>query len=286
MEPLQLGEIEVIRVEEGWLSFSRDFFFPDQSAEDFLRHKEWTMPRFISEDLRLNLSVHTFILRTRHHTILVDTCVGNDKERPMKQMNRLQTDFLGRLAKAGVTPGDVDYVFCTHFHSDHVGWNTRLENGRWVPTFPKAKYLFHRPEFEYYMNLPDDEKPASLLDSVVPIHEAGQAELVDGDHAIGDGILLEPTPGHTVGHCCVHITGGGRDAVITGDMIHSPIQVAEPQWKTGVCSDPDLAVKTRTEFIRKYADGPTLILGTHFGAPTACHIVSEGDSHRPRFLGE
>lgn len=283
MKPLQLGDMEIQRVEEFMWPIGYDLLFPHLSEADFARHRDWLVPRFTTADSRMLLSVHTFVIRTRHHTVLVDTCVGNEKERERADFHRLHTDYLDRLGAAGVTPDQVDYVFCTHFHSDHVGWNTRLEKGRWVPTFPRAKYLFHRPEFEHFMNLPDDEKPAAVLDSVVPIAEAGQAEVVDGDHSIGDGIYLEPTPGHTPGHCSVHLSSSAGEAVITGDLMHHPIQFAEPQWTTQVCTYPEQAVQTRKAFIEKYADTDTLILGTHFAPPTACRIIRRGESYRPRY---
>jgi glyoxylase-like metal-dependent hydrolase (beta-lactamase superfamily II) len=230
------------------------------------------------------LSLHAFVVRTPHHTVLVDTCVGNDKERAYPEWNRLHTDFLGRLRAAGVAPESVDYVFCTHFHGDHVGWNTRLADGRWVPTFPNARYLFHAPEFEHWMALPDDQRPVQVRDSVVPIVEAGQHLVVQGDFALDDALRLEPTPGHTPGHCSVHLASQGAEAVITGDMIHHPVQVAEPGWRTRACSDPARAVDTRRAFLLRYADTPVQVLGTHFAPPTACRVVSRPEGLRPLWV--
>ena len=284
MQSVRLGEIEIIRVEEMLWDIPHTFLFPQLSDADFAPQMHWLAPRFFTGAGLMRLSIQAFVIRTPHHTIIVDTCIGNDKERPNEDFNMLQTDFLERLhSAAGVRPGDVDYVFCTHLHVDHVGWNTRLVNGRWEPTFPNARYVFHRPEFEHYMNLPEDEKQPSLFDSVVPIAEAGKADLVDGGHIIGDHIHLEPTPGHTPGHCSVRIATPQGDAIITGDLLHSPAQVAEPQWTTRVCHDPQQAVATRKAFIAKHADAGTLVLGTHFPSPTACRFADKGGSYHPEF---
>ena len=307
MKALQLGEVQVFRIEEmvweiphtflfpdlpaealaphmGWLR-PRFFTFPDLPAEALAPHMGWLRPRFFTEDGRMRLSIHAFVVRTPHHTVLVDTCVGNDKERAVvPDFHRLRTPFLARLAdQAGITPEQVDYVFCTHFHVDHVGWNTRLVDGRWQPTFPQARYLFHRPEFEHYTGLPDDQLPASVRDSVLPVAEAGKAELVDGGHAIGDHLVLEPTPGHTPGHCSVRIATSRGPAVITGDLLHTPVQVHAPHWSPRVDHDAAQAVATRAGFIARHAEAGSLVLGTHFAPPTACRFERNGGGHRPRF---
>ena len=287
MEPLHLGALEVRRVEEMLWPVPITFLFPQLGPADFAPHRDWLLPRFCTPELGMVLSIHAFVVRTPHHTVLVDSCVGNDKERAYPAWTRLQTDFLQRLRRAGCAPEAVDYVFCTHLHGDHVGWNTRLVDGRWQPTFPKARYLFHRPEFEHWMRLPEAELPVQVRDSVLPIAEAGLHTLVEGDFALDDALRLEPTPGHTPGHCSVHLASRGAEAVITGDMIHHPVQVAEPQWPTRACSDPARAVATRTDFLRRYADTGVQVLGTHFAPPTACRIVSRSGSQsgawRPDF---
>jgi glyoxylase-like metal-dependent hydrolase (beta-lactamase superfamily II) len=275
MLPIKLGTIEVRRVEEMIWTVSPRFLFPQLTYEDFEKHRAWLVPHFSTEDLKFRLSMHTFVLRTLHHTILVDTCIGNCKQRSLDAWNNLNTGYLDNLRTAGIVPGEVDYVFCTHMHVDHVGWNSRLDNGRWIPTFPNAKYLFHRTEWEHWQHTTDPYQAPVVQDSLLPVVDAGLAEIVDSDYVIEDGIRLLPTPGHTPGHCSVLLgAGSDADAVITGDMIHHPSQIAEPQWPTRACSDPQLAVKTRTDFVQRYADTPTLILGTHFSPPTALRIVS------------
>ena len=284
MKALQLGEVQVIRVEEVMLDWDPQFLFPELGEADLAPHMSWLVPRFFTPEGKMRLSVHAFVVRTPHHTILVDTCVGNGKQNPTPGFGNLQTDFLERLkSQAGVGPEDVDYVFCTHFHSDHIGWNTRLVDGRWEPTFPNARYLFHRPEFEYYTGLPAEEQRSSLLEGVLPIAEAGKAELVDGGHQIGDHLTLEPTPGHTPGHCSVRIDTPQGKAVITGDLVHTPAQIVETAWSPRVDYDVPQAIATRKAFIERHAEAGSLVLGTHFAPPTACRFVPDGAGHRPNF---
>jgi glyoxylase-like metal-dependent hydrolase (beta-lactamase superfamily II) len=283
VNPVSIGNIEISRVEEMIWTISPRYLFADVTYDDLEPHRDWLTPHFCAEDLKLRLSIHTFVVRTPQHTILIDTCIGNDRQRDVPLWTNMQTGYLKRLTAAGVNPEAVDYVFCTHLHVDHVGWNTHLKDGQWVPTFPNATYLFHRTEWEHWKDSKDDNQVEVMNDSVLPIVNAGLASMVEKDHVIADGIALESTPGHTPGHCSVHLTSQGADAVITGDMIHHPMQIAEPQWTSRACVIPDLAIETRTEFVQRYADTSTLILGTHFAPPTALHIVSQGASFRVRY---
>jgi glyoxylase-like metal-dependent hydrolase (beta-lactamase superfamily II) len=278
MQPVSIGQISISRVEEMIWTISPRFLFPDITYDDLEPYRHWLVPHFCAEDLKLRLSIHTFVVCTPHHTILVDTCIGNDRQRDILSWAHMQTDYLSRLRRAGVHPEEVDYVFCTHMHVDHVGWNTHLKDGQWVPTFPNARYLFHQTEWEYWKTSTDDNQGQVMGDSVQPIIDAGLADMVSSDFVIEDGIYLAPTPGHTPGHCSVHLHSNGDHGVITGDMIHHPWQIAAPYRTSRACTNPEQAVQTRTEFVHKYADTATLILGTHFAPPTALHIVSQGDS--------
>ncbi len=283
MKPVTVGNIEICRVEELIWTISPRFLFAGIGYEDLEPYRDWLAPHFCAEDLKLRLSIHTFVVRTPHHTILVDTCIGNDRKRDVPLWTHMHTDYADRLAAAGVNPAAVDYVFCTHMHVDHVGWNTHLDNGQWTPTFPNAKYLFHQKEWAHWKETKDENQAEVMRDSVLPIIDAGLAVMVPADHAIEDGIRLESTPGHTPGHCSVHLTSQGAEAVITGDMIHHPWQVAEPFRTSRACWNGELAIETRQAFLQRYADTPTLILGTHFAPPTALHIVSHGESFRVQY---
>ncbi len=278
MQPVSIGNISINRVEEMIWTISPRFLFPDMTYDDLEPYRDWLVPHFCAEDLKLCLSIHTFVVRTPHHTILVDTCIGNDRQRDVPLWTNMQTDYPERLRQAGVNLEEVDFVFCTHMHVDHVGWNTHLKDGKWVPTFPNAKYLFHQTEWEHWKASTEANQAQVMSDSVLPIIDAGLAQMVSSDFAIEDGIRLEPTPGHTPGHCSVHLNANGEDAIITGDMIHHPWQIAEPHRTSRACTNPAQAVQTRTEFVNQYADTSTLILGTHFAPPTALHIVSRGET--------
>ena len=283
MAPVRIGGLEVVRVEEMIWTVSPRYLYAGLPNEAFEPYRDWLVPCFSTEDFKWRLSIHTFVVRTAHHTILVDTCVGNDRKRSVPAWDHMRTDYPARLAAAGVAPEEVDYVFCTHMHVDHVGWNTRLDNGRFVPTFPNAKYLFHRTEWEHWKRTEEEIQAEVVKDSLLPIVDAGLARMVESDHVIEDGVRLHLTPGHTPGHCSVLLgegggggKEGGADAVITGDLIHHPFQVAQPDWASRVCWDPQMAARTRRAFVERYADTATRVLGTHFAPPTAVRIESGG----------
>jgi glyoxylase-like metal-dependent hydrolase (beta-lactamase superfamily II) len=270
--------------------FPAPAIFPDATAVAIEAHRAWLEPRLLDPATgHLVLSFHTFVVRTPRRTIVVDTCGGNDKPRPGKpRYHQKRWPYLERLAAAGVKPEDVDVVVCTHLHVDHVGWNTRLVDGRWVPTFPRARYLFARREWEFWC---EEYRSARFTsdpyheDSIVPVLDAGQVDLVEGDHRIDESVWLEPTPGHTPGHVCVHVAGGGREAVMSGDLMHHAVQCAEPDWSSCFCVDPAHSRRTRRAFLERYAGTDTLIMPAHFPAPSAGRIVRAGGAWRFRFDG-
>ncbi len=248
-------------------------------------HRGWLEPGLLDPASGLLvLAFHSFVIRTPRATILVDTCGGNDKPRPGKPRYHMQNwPWLERLAAAGVRPEEVDVVLCTHLHVDHVGWNTRLLDGRWTPTFPNARYLFARDEWTYWEaqyrsdGFADDPY---YEDSILPVFEAGQAELVEGGHEIDRGVWLEPTPGHTPGHVCVHVQGGGGAAVMSGDLMHHPVQCAEPDWNSCFCVDPDGARRARRAFLDRHAGAGTLVMPAHFPTPAAGRLRGAGAAWR------
>jgi len=277
----QIGDVRVSRVVEIEGSSPGTFFFKDATPEKLLQHA-WLKPHFMTEDGRLIASIHAFVVESQGRVIVVDTCVGNDKQRDVKAWNMRQGRFLEDMKEAGFPRELVTNVLCTHLHVDHVGWNTRLEHGRWVPTFPNARYLIGRKEYEYWSQADAERDRAIQNDSVRPILDAGLADLVESDQKLTMEVWLEPTPGHTPGHVSVRISSGGKNAVITGDLMHHPVQCAEPGWGSNFDVDADAARATRKEFLNKYKDGKTLILGTHFAAPTAGRVASEGGTFRLR----
>ncbi|MCG8592142.1 MAG: MBL fold metallo-hydrolase [Proteobacteria bacterium] len=275
----QVGNVRIHKVVEIEMKSGVTWILPDATREALAR-EPWLVPHFADRDGRALMSVHTFVIEADGRRILVDTCVGNDKKRPIPGWDRRSGPFLDDLAAAGFPAESIDGVLCTHLHVDHVGWNTRLEGGRWVPTFPRARYLFHRREFDYWRAEEDPMFADVFGDSVQPVFDAGLVDLVEADHRIGDCVALEPTPGHTPGHVSVRIRSGGQEAVITGDLMHHPVQCAHPDWASSADVDADQARKTRHEFIRSCADAPVLVLGTHFAGPSAGHIVRRGQSHQ------
>jgi len=271
----QIGGVRISRVVEIEGSSPGTFFFKEATPEKLLQHA-WLNPYFMTDDGRLIASIHAFVVESQGKTIVVDTCVGNDKPRDVKNWNMRKGRFLEDLAEAGFRRERVTTVLCTHLHVDHVGWNTMLKDGKWVPTFPNARYLIGRKEHEYWSVQTHASDHAIQGDSVRPVLEAGLADLVETDHRITPEVYLEPTPGHTPGHVSVRISSKDVEAVITGDLMHHPVQCAEFRWASNFDVDPDAARATRRAFLERYKDGKTLVLGTHFAAPTAGRVVSSG----------
>jgi len=274
----KIGDVSVTRVVDDEISSIGLLLLP-QATPEILRPIPWMSP-FLDDEGRLMLSIHTLVVESRGRRILVDTCLGNDKERPIvPEWHLRSTPFLSDLSAAGAPRESIDLVLCTHLHLDHVGWNTMRVDDRWVPTFPNARYLFARKEWEFWKDQPEEFGPV-ITDSVRPIVEGGLADLVETDHALTDEVRLEPTPGHTPGHVSVRIRSAGEEAVITGDMMHHPCQIAHPEWSTVLDHNADDSHRTRRDFLARCAQKPVLVIGTHFATPTAGRIVRDGDTYR------
>jgi glyoxylase-like metal-dependent hydrolase (beta-lactamase superfamily II) len=235
---------------------------------------------------RLVITYQTYVVRTPKHTILVDTCTGEDKGYA-PPMDFPKQPWLDGFRDAGLRFDDIDYVFCTHLHIDHCGWNTVLRNGRWVPTFPKAKYVFHKREYAAWEEATKrgDTPPGNVWRyNCEPVVAAGQALLVDDDYQLDDTLSLTPTPGHSPCHCCVNIHSGGQRAVITGDLMHHALQCREPDWSTVFDWDRAQAAQSRRRFLGEVAGTDTFVLPIHFPHPTAGRVEADGDRFRYRFL--
>ncbi|MGZ0189196.1 MAG: MBL fold metallo-hydrolase [Alphaproteobacteria bacterium] len=289
MRQIQIGDIKIDAVIERDGPWRRPIdFFPSYDEAVFNKHLPTMEPEvFDAEAGLIVMTYQTFVVRTPHHTILVDTCTGEDKGHPAP------FDFPGKerwrkeLFALGVTFESVDYVFCTHLHIDHTGWNTTLRDGRWVPTFPNAKYIFHKDEYavwEAEHNRGANPPGTVFRDNCLPIVEAGQALLVDNDYALDDLVTLTSTPGHSPHHYCVNLFSKGQRAVVTGDLIHHAIQCCEPDWHVAPDWDPKQGCDSRRKFLSSVADTDTLILPIHFTSPTAGLVTSNGaDSFNYRY---
>jgi glyoxylase-like metal-dependent hydrolase (beta-lactamase superfamily II) len=277
----RVGEVTVTKIVELEVTGGSRFILPQATREAVLPIG-WLQPDFADELGRLRMSIHAFVVETPSRRIIVDTCLGNDKEgRRIPTWNKLQTSFLADLAAAGYAWETIDTVICTHLHVDHVGWNTMLVDGNWVPTFPNARYLMGRAEFDHWTSQREREDMAAILaDSVSPVREAGLVDLVETDHRICDEVGLVPTLGHTPGHVSVQIASQGEEALITGDFMHHPCQIARPDWSSTADSDPAEAQRTRERMLTRLSATPILVIGTHFAGRTAGRIVRDADAFR------
>jgi glyoxylase-like metal-dependent hydrolase (beta-lactamase superfamily II) len=278
----QVGAVKITRVVEIEMpiAYSEKHPFISQATPEALRKHPWLYPHFVDAEDQMLLSIHALLVEAPGLRLVVDTCIGNDRPRAILRNQPLSTPFLEHLAEAGWSRDSVTTVVCTHLHVDHVGWNTMLEAGRWVPTFPKARYLIGKREFDHWSAEGDEGQQEILADSVQPVIDAGLVELVEMDHRVSPEIRLVPTTGHTPGHVSVMIESEGARAVITGDMSHHPCQLAHPDWSPGFDSDPAAAAVTRGRLFAEWADEPVLVIGTHYAGPTAGYVKRDGAGYR------
>lgn len=253
----------------------------------------WKAPAYYNRETRgMRLSTHSWLLDTGKHLILVDPCIGNFKPRRVfEAYNMLDTPFLARLAAAGARPEDIDFVFCTHLHVDHCGWNTQLVDGRWVPTFPNAQYLFSRRDEAYWKahdtlestggDMSLEVNVGCFADSVQPVIDAGLARMLDGSpHTVADCLTIEASYGHTVGHLMGTLRSAGEGALFAGDALHHPAQIYHPDWNTNSSSLPEEARISRRRLLARCADENLWLAAAHFMAPHMLKVVREGDSFR------
>ena len=282
----QIGKIKVTRIQE--------VVFPEFSdvipavTQELVKEIKWLFPHFVTADGHLSLSIHSLIVETPTDKLVVDTCIGDSRDRmPMEGMHMLSTNYMRDMQAEGYQPEDMDFVLCTHLHVDHVGWNTRLVDEKWVPTFPNAKYIMDKKDLDFWSSIDVDTdidfmqvQRQVFEDSLMPVINAGLAQPVDAPSIICDGVRLISTPGHTPGHVSVVLESEGQTGLITGDFIHHPIQFHDPALVSPFDVDNEMAIETRQRIFGEYADTPTLIIGTHFAGPTAGTLVTENGTYR------
>jgi len=279
MNEWKIGDVKIKRVIESEGPWPGTFVLPNAVPENVLKERDW-LSQFTDSSGKLIMSIHALVVESQGKKIIIDTCIGNDKVRANPAWSKLQLPFLNDLQKIGCPRESIDRVVCTHLHVDHVGWNTSLQNGKWVPTFPNAKYVIGGTEWDYFSHQEDPFVKDPVEDSVRPVMATGQTDLVDDKYRVTDEVWLESTPGHTPGHFAVRISSQNQNAVITGDLMHHPIQCRYPEWDDAFDVDGPLAKKTRRAFCERYADSGTLVFGTHFGTPSAGKITRKDDSFR------
>ena len=262
-----VGKVRITKMVELETVGSTRFILP-LATNDEIRKLPWLIPHFATDEGRLKMSIHSLVVETPTRRIVVDTGLGNDKQgRNVPTWNNRDTPFLETMTAAGFAPDSIDTVLCTHLHVDHVGWNTKLVGGKWVPTFPKARYVFGKAEYEYWRDhSTEPDKVAVFNDSVKPIVEADRADLIPGDHRLCEEISMIPTPGHSPGHISVLIESDGERGLLTGDVAHHPCQMAHLGWSSTADSDQRQSAATRLELFSRFADTPTLVIGGHYAA--------------------
>lgn len=274
----RIGAAKITRIVELEGAGGTKFILP-QASPEAVKEIGWLVPDYATADGKLKMSVHALVVEADGKRIVVDTCIGNNKKnRIVPVWNDLNTPFLFKLNEAGFAPETIDLVICTHLHVDHVGWNTKLAGNDWVPTFPNARYLFGRTEYEYWKDFEDNpEQRAVFADSVRPIVDAGLADIIPDTFQVSESISTVPTPGHSPGHMSIRIRSEGEEALLLGDVAHHPCQMAHPEWSSTFDSDPMQSARTRRDVFGEVADTGTVVIGGHFPAG---RIVRDGGAFR------
>jgi len=292
MKPVKLGRMTISKVFEMESGPPMTFILPEVTAQDLAHLAQWHADETLGptpEASKFTMSMHSYVLQLDGATILVDACNGNHKHRSIPDINQAQSPFIANLAALDLTPDDIDLVLCTHLHFDHVGWNTRLENGRWVPTFANARYLFSRRDFEYFGKQDvEDDNLRAFRDSVLPVYEAGRAELIDADIAvhreIGNGVWLKPAFGHSPGNFSVLAQAGAERAIFWGDVVHHPVQLVNPGLIMSFDADPQKAREVRLRTLAQAADEALVCFPAHFRDPSAGRVLRDADRYRYQFV--
>jgi glyoxylase-like metal-dependent hydrolase (beta-lactamase superfamily II) len=274
------GDATIHRIIEMEVGFTPALeFLPNLTKQVLDENRSWLHPAALDANDNLVLCFQSYVVKTGKHNILIDSCVGNDKERTARPLWHKKKDdaFMRGLAAAGLTVNDIDFVLCTHLHVDHIGWNTRLENGRWVPTFPKARYIFSKKELDFWVEESKKTDLPQIVDSVIPIVEAKACDVVTSDYSLNDMITLIPTPGHTIDHYAVTLGRKGEDAVFTGDLIHTPLQALHPELSMRVDYNPAQGIESRKRFLETYCDTNTLCCFAHFPSPSKGYVKRWGN---------
>ncbi|MFC4253976.1 MBL fold metallo-hydrolase [Altererythrobacter xixiisoli] len=284
MKSWRIGDVTVTRIVELW-DFQDDIrmTMPDATEEEVIA-LDWLHPHYATPEGRQRMNFQGFVVQAPHpdgnRVIVVDSCIGAGRKRDFDVFCDLPEGFLEDLASLGISREDVDTVMCTHLHFDHVGWNTYKdsESGTYRPTFPNARYLFGRVEYEAWRDVirhDGHHSDTHLVECVDPIVELGLADFIEADHRIAPGIRCEPSHGHTPGHVHVRISSQGEEAVITGDLMHHPMQCAMPQRTATFDLDKDAGRATRIGFVEQYTDSGVTVIGAHFADPTAGHMIRD-----------
>ncbi len=299
MHQQQLGRLKVNKVLESYMASAGlpvSMIFPDVTQDDMQKLAGWCPLPEVTEDPATSLialSVHSFVIQLDGQNILIDSCNGNHKTRALDMVDNLETPYLENLAAVGLKPEDIHLVMCTHLHFDHVGWNTRLENGRWVPTFPNARYLFGKRDYEHWSTQDDEAEfihRQAFDDSVLPVVQAGLADIIDTDdpvavrQEIGNGVWIEPAYGHSPGCVTVSAQADGAPALFWGDIVHHPVQMIRPELTLPFDHDQPTAAKTRLAMLDRIADSDTICFPAHFADPSVGRVLRDGSAYRYQFI--
>jgi glyoxylase-like metal-dependent hydrolase (beta-lactamase superfamily II) len=273
-----IGEVRVTEIVELTTTSAAHWLLPDATA-DRVAEIDWMVPHYATPEGKVHMTIRALVIESDGRRIVVDTCLGNDKQRPVEAWNMLSGPFLQDLTAAGFPPYTIDTVLCTHLHVDHVGWNTQLVDGEWVPTFSNARYLFAETEWDHWRREDSGMDVVLRADSIQPVIDAGLVDLIETDAKLTPEVSLRPTPGHTPGHVSVVIESEGERGVITGDLSHMVCQATHPEWGSAFDVDPARAEATRRSFFAEHAETDVLVLGTHW-EPCAGRVRSHGEVWR------
>ena len=275
MNSAKVGNFEIYSISDGYMIFQRDLFFPELSSAEWSPYPSYSLPEF-------EMNIGSFVIHGPDKTILVDTGLGkldHHIEQPVQQT------LLSELEALKLRPDDIDIVFLTHLHLDHVGTNMTKENGVWKQTFPNAMYMVGRSDWEMFGRMVDKPGFQYIKEQVQPLLSSGSLHLIEGEITVTKGVTTIPTPGHTPGHTSLLIESEGEIAVIIGDAAHVPPQVEQTSWSPSPDRDKKLSAETRASLMDLIERKKALIASGHFPKPGFGKIVKINSrrSYKPLF---
>jgi glyoxylase-like metal-dependent hydrolase (beta-lactamase superfamily II) len=221
----------------------------------------------LNDQHQMGLGLNSVLVRSQDKLILIETGVGDKPGHRRQASPSSEGTLLSDLWVLDVQPEDIDIVINTHLHADHCGWNTRESDGAVVPTFPNARYLIQRGEWEAATRPNERTRATYLSENLLPLEEAAVLELVDGEYSVTPEITIVPTRGHTEDHASVVLSSAGETAIYIGDMVQHHVQLERTAWVSSFDLLPLISMESKRRIVERAIRERAVIVAVHSPFP-------------------